>query len=267
MAHSVSSNLIEVEGHAATLVSSGAEALALLASHSFDAVLLDLMLGQSWGLDVLREARAARPDVPVIVITAHGSVESAAEAVRSDAFDYIGKPFASADLLATLARAFEWRDRRGSAEPQQAAHTPPAQTAIVGKSAAMVGIYRLIARVAATDSTVLIVGESGTGKELIARAIHDNSARSRRHFVAVNCGALTETLLESELFGHVRGAWTCASSRRRIAGCRTCSARTSFATTCYICSASSASNCRRCASGAKIFLSSPTIFCTAQTRG
>jgi two-component system, NtrC family, response regulator AtoC len=207
-------SLIEAEGHAATLASSGAEALARLAAEPFDAVLLDLMLGPAWGLDVLREARAARPDAPVIVITAHGSVESAAEAMRGDAFDYLGKPFAASELLGALGRAFEWRDRHAQPEPE-AARAPQLKTAIVGRSAAMVAIYRLIARVAATDSTVLIVGESGTGKELIARALHDNSPRARRPFVAVNCGAFTETLLESELFGHVRGAFTGASNNHR----------------------------------------------------
>ncbi|HYE72083.1 MAG TPA: sigma-54 dependent transcriptional regulator [Blastocatellia bacterium] len=212
----VVSSLIEVEGHAAMRAASGAEALELLREQSFDAMLLDLMLGQAWGLDVLREARAEFPDVPVIVITAHGSMESAAEAMRGDAFDYIGKPFASDELLSTLRRAFEWRDGRENKKDDAArTPTPHLKTAIVGRSAAMVSIYRLIARVAATDSTILIVGESGTGKELIARAIHDNSHRARRQFVAVNCGAFTETLLESELFGHVRGAFTGASINHR----------------------------------------------------
>jgi two-component system, NtrC family, response regulator AtoC len=210
----VVSHLIELEGHAAKLAAGGAEALKLLAAEPFDAVLLDLMLGTSWGLDVLREARAACPDTPVIVVTAHGSVESAAEAVRGDAFDYLGKPFSSAELLGALGRAFEWRER-GEGPSPEAAREPHLKTAIVGRSAAMVAIYRLIARVAATDSTVLIVGESGTGKELIARALHDNSPRARRPFVAVNCGAFTETLLESELFGHVRGAFTGASNNHR----------------------------------------------------
>src|SRR5262249_14344955 len=132
---------------------------------------------------------------------------------REKAFDYIGKPFPSADLIAVLRRALEWRAGRNSGKSEPRSAQPP--TAIVGKSPAMVAIYRMIARVAATDSTVLISGESGTGKELIARALCDNSLRAGRPFVPVNCGAFTETLLESELFGHARGAFTGAARNHR----------------------------------------------------
>ncbi len=210
----VASTLVELEGLAASHATNTEEALELCQSQEFDVVLLDLQLGAESGLEVLRDIRQRWPDLPVIVITAHGSLETAAAAVREKAFDYLGKPFPSAELIAVLRRALEWRAGRQSPEvlPPQVA---TAATAIVGKSPAMVAVYRLIARVADTDSTVLIAGESGTGKELIARALHDNSSRARKPFVPVNCGAFTETLLESELFGHMRGAFTGAANSHR----------------------------------------------------
>jgi DNA-binding NtrC family response regulator len=210
----VAKSLVEVEGFSAQLVKTGPEALACCESDACDVVLLDLMLGGESGIDVLREIRARSANLPVIVVTAHGSMESAAEAVQAEAFDYIGKPFRSAELIAALRRAMEWRGQQmnGKHEPRA---KPAAMSAIVGRSPAMVAVYRAIARVASTDSTVLISGESGTGKELIARALHDNSPRAKRPFVPVNCGALTETLLESELFGHVRGSFTGAMNHHR----------------------------------------------------
>lgn len=210
----VAQNLVEVEGYSSALASDSASALRLCREQTFDAVLLDLQLGADSGLEVLRELRQGWPDLPVIVVTAHGSLETAAAAVRENAFDYIGKPFASAELLALLRRALEWRETRQTPSVNVPKVTTAA-TAIVGNSPAMVSVYRLIARVAATDSTVLIAGESGTGKELIARALHDNSLRAGKPFVPVNCGAFTETLLESELFGHVRGAFTGAANSHR----------------------------------------------------
>jgi len=210
----VAKNLVEIEGFAADLATSGAEALRLCGDSNYDVVLLDLMLGDTSGMDVLHEIKGRAPDLPVVVVTAHGSMESAAEAVRAEAFDYIGKPFRASEIIAVLHRALEWRARRQTQEAETPSHVP-LLTSIVGTSPAMVTIYRVIARVAATDSTVLISGESGTGKELIARALHDNSPRAKRPFVPVNCGAFTETLLESELFGHVRGAFTGAAGSHR----------------------------------------------------
>jgi len=218
----VAQNLVEVEGLSVQLVENGDQALAVCGDQACDVVLLDLMLGDTSGLDVLRQIRRLTEDLPVIVVTAHGSMESAAEAVRAEAFDYIGKPFRGEELMSALRRALEWRkqQRNGHGEIQNKAASvsssaTPGIAAIVGCSPVMVAVYRAIARVAATDSTVLISGESGTGKELIARALHDNSPRAKRPFIPVNCGALTETLLESELFGHMRGSFTGALANHR----------------------------------------------------
>jgi len=210
----VAQNLVEIEGFSARLATSGAEALQLCDDESFDVILLDLMLGDAFGINVLREIRGRAPDLPVIVVTAHGSMESAAEAVQAEAFDYLGKPFRSAELIGALHRALEWRAQQRSRQSEPPGRSQ-AITSIVGRSPAMVAVYRVIARVAATDSTVLISGESGTGKELVARALHDNSLRAKQPFVPVNCGAFTETLLESELFGHVRGSFTGALGAHR----------------------------------------------------
>ncbi|MBS1812513.1 MAG: sigma-54-dependent Fis family transcriptional regulator [Acidobacteria bacterium] len=210
----VASNLVELEGLSASHATNAREALMLCREKDFDVVLLDLKLGADSGLEVLREIRQGWADLPVIVITAHGSLETAAAAVREKAFDYLGKPFPSAELIGVLRRALEWRAGRKSPDTTLQ-NVSTSTTAIVGNSPAMVAVYRLIARVADTDSTVLIAGESGTGKELIARALHDNSSRTRKPFVPINCGAFTETLLESELFGHVRGAFTGAANSHR----------------------------------------------------
>ncbi|MBL8189389.1 MAG: sigma-54-dependent Fis family transcriptional regulator [Acidobacteria bacterium] len=210
----VAQSLVELEGLSAHLVNSGSEALALCDQEHWDVVLLDLMLGDISGLDVLREIRRRSERLPVIMVTAHGSMETAAEAVQAEAFGYIGKPFRAEELKSAIRRALEWRKQQHNGHhnhPGKAIGSP----SIVGRSSAMVAVYTAIARVAATDSTVLISGESGTGKELVARALHDNSPRSKRPFIPVNCGAFTETLLESELFGHVRGSFTGAMANHR----------------------------------------------------
>jgi DNA-binding NtrC family response regulator len=210
----VTKTLVEVEGFAAYLATTGAEASSCCREHPIDVVLLDWVLGNASGLNVLREIVKNYPHLPVMVITGNGSMESAAEALREGAFDYIGKPFPASDLIASIRRALEWRARLRE-HPADALPKPTVLTSIIGKSSAMIAVYRTIARVAPTDSTVLIVGESGTGKELVARALHDNSRRAKWPFVAVNCGAFPETLLESELFGHARGSFTGAQANHR----------------------------------------------------
>jgi two-component system response regulator AtoC len=206
--------LVEVEGFSACLAGTAVEAFQHCRARTIDVVLLDWVLGNASGLSVLRELVRTSPHLPVIVITGHGSMESAAEALREGAFDYIGKPFAASELIASIRRALQWRVQLREQAPDSVSQVP-VLTSIIGKSPAMIAVYRMIARVAPTDSNVLIVGESGTGKELVARALHDNSRRARRPFVAVNCGALPETLLESELFGHVRGSFTGAQANHR----------------------------------------------------
>ncbi len=210
----VTQTLVEVEGFTACLAATGVEALSCCRERSVDVVLLDWMLGNASGLHVLREIVRTYPDLPVMVITGHGSLESAAEALREGAFDYIGKPFPASDLISSIRRALEWRSqlKEHVDEPLPKSR---GLTAIIGKSPAMIAVYRTIAKVAPTDSTVLIAGESGTGKELVARALHDNSRRAKHPFIAVNCGALSETLLESELFGHARGSFTGAQASHR----------------------------------------------------
>jgi len=210
----VTKTLVEVEGMRACLAATGAEALQRCREETLDVVLLDWVLGKSSGLPVLREVVRNFANLPVIVITGFGSMESAAEALREGAFDYLGKPFQANELIASIRRAVEWRTRLGKRVADSLSQ-PPLLTSIIGKSPGMIAVYRMIARVAPTDSTVLIIGESGTGKELVARALHDNSGRAKRPFLAVNCGALPETLLESELFGHVRGSFTGAQANQR----------------------------------------------------
>jgi DNA-binding NtrC family response regulator len=208
--------VLEGEGYRVDRVQSGEETLRQLHQESYALLLVDVRLPGMSGLEVTREVRRTHPDLPIVVMTAFGSLEIAIEAIREGAFDYTSKPMNLEELKHTVSRALAQRYASGAGRSGglNGEDIEPLG-AIIGRSPAMVDVYKTVARAAATKSTVLILGESGTGKELMARAIHQHSPRSHRPFVAVDCGAMTESLLESELFGHMRGAFTSAFSEKR----------------------------------------------------
>jgi len=180
----------------------------------FDLIVSDINLGgRTSGVALLKEFKTASPDSEVILISGFGTLETAVEAVREGAFDYVSKPFNVNEVIATARRALKGRDAGAPAAVLLKEYSEA--SGLVGHSHKMIELYKQIALVAAARSTVLITGESGTGKELVARALHRNSPRSQGPFVAVNCGAITETLLESELFGHVKGSFTGATGDKR----------------------------------------------------
>lgn len=194
----------------------GTEGRELGTTGAYDVVITDLRMGEHDGLDVLRAIKEAQPMTEVIVMTAYGTIESAVEAMRFGAFDYIQKPFTEHELIVKVTKAIESRRLHGqmrlfAQEFKERYHFEN----IVGRSQAVQDVLTRVSKIASTDAIVLITGESGTGKELIARAVHANSKRADRPFVTVNCAAITETLLESELFGHTRGAFTGAVSARK----------------------------------------------------
>ena len=193
------------EGYEVTATADGEQALAALQKTPVDVVVTDLVMPRMGGMELLARVSAEAPDVPVIVITAHGTVDSAVQALKAGAFDYITKPFEQEDLkkvIAKAARAHEI-DRRSVRAPPAGEKAP-----LVGQSAAMRRIFEIVARVADSPSTVLITGESGTGKELIAKALHRGSSRRDKPLIKVNCAAIPKDLVESELFGYERGAFT-----------------------------------------------------------
>jgi DNA-binding NtrC family response regulator len=213
------SELLEGRGYRVIQAEDGTQALAALMrrtpdAQSIDAGLLDIRMPGLDGLSILQRARESGIDVPIIVMTAHGDSGTVIEAMRLGAYDYIAKPLDFDQLVAQLDRAVSRRRVPREIRPEADPAGGSVQPAIVGYSPAMQHVYKLIGQVAETDATVLVRGESGTGKELVVNAIHHNSMRSKGPLVKVNCAAIPESLLESELFGHEKGAFTNAMLRR-----------------------------------------------------
>jgi DNA-binding NtrC family response regulator len=193
--------------------SSANEALSKLADKSFELVITDIRMERVDGMELMRQIRARWPETLVIVMTAFASIDTAIRAIHEGAYDYLSKPYEVDDLRLTVRRAIDQSRliRENLEFRQNLAEDTRQDVEMIGMSPQMIEVYKMIARVAPTGATVLLEGESGSGKELVARAIHANSERARQPFIALNCGAVSETLLETEMFGHVRGAFTGAS--------------------------------------------------------
>jgi two-component system response regulator AtoC len=206
--------LLEDEGYQVLCASDGMEASTLLSQSAVDAALIDIRMPLKDGLTLLRELKDHPAPPAVLIMTAYGTSAAAIEAMALGAFDYLTKPLNFEELRIQLQRALEDRRRTSELEAYRIEEDAHQECEIVGSSPAMQKLYKLIGQVSATDSTVLIRGESGTGKEVVARAIHKHSLRGPRRLVKVNCASIPETLLEAELFGHERGAFTGALQRR-----------------------------------------------------
>lgn len=204
---------LSAEGYRVMAATNGEEALTVLERETVDLLITDLSMPEMDGIELLRRASRQSPDTPAIVVTAFGSKESAIEAMRHGAVNYLEKPFDVEEMRLHVRRAL--RQQRISDENRRLRAQVSAETELIGSSPAIEAVRALIARIAGADSTVLITGESGTGKEVVARAIHRVSPRTDRPFIGVNCAAIPSELLESELFGHVRGAFTGADRSRR----------------------------------------------------
>src|ERR671924_489788 len=202
-------------GHEVEEAPNGNAAIEKLHEGFFDVVVSDLKMGGSTGLDVLKTAKQLHPSCAVILMTAFGSVSTAVEAIKAGAFDYVQKPFEIEEMEVKIEKAIELRRLKNELDYLRGTQQDIYDfDRIVGSSPALQRVLDIVKKVAKSNTTVLIRGETGTGKELIAGAIHHNSLRSARNFVKVNCAALPETLLESELFGHEKGAFTGADRQR-----------------------------------------------------
>ena len=203
---------LELEGYSVEAVASTREALASLEKQSYPIVISDIYLDERTGIDILRSARRKNPSCAVILMTGRGSMETVMAATEGGAFEYLAKPFEMAQMIETIKRAEKLQSASGEDEAEPIDDLP--ETEMIGSSKGMVEIYKTISRVAPTEANVLIEGETGTGKELIARMIHKNSRRAQQAFVPVDCGSIAPSLLESELFGALKGAYTGADRDR-----------------------------------------------------
>jgi two-component system, NtrC family, response regulator PilR len=208
--------VLKREGHEVLLAEDGRSAIKVLERETVELLISDVRMPDLSGVEVLAAAQRTNPDIIGIMITAYASTATAVEALRLGAYDYLSKPFNVDELKLKVRKALERKHlQQENTLLKRALQQTHQFSNIIGRSASMQAVFQLIQTIAPTTSTVLVTGESGTGKELVARAIHFNSARKDRPFVALNCGALPETLLESELFGHVRGAFTGADSNKK----------------------------------------------------
>jgi len=207
--------VLEGAGHQVTVAASGPEALRLVDATPFSLVITDLSMPGMTGIELLRAIAERQPELPAIVLTAYGTIEAAVDAMKVGAYDFITKPFDVDEIVLTVGRALDHAGlKRENHQLKRVLKGKYRFTSMIGESEATRDIFAVIERVADTDATVLITGESGTGKELVARTIHFNSGRRDRPLIPINCGAIPEHLLESELFGHERGAFTGASATR-----------------------------------------------------
>lgn len=212
---SVLSTLLKAEGHEVIPVVGGEKALELVRNEQFDLMLSDIKMSPVDGMQLLQFVRKEHPQTAVIMITAYGSVETAVESMKQGAFDYVTKPFKVDELLLTVQRALEYNAVLAeNVQLKAQIESRYRFENIVAESAAMRRVCEMIERVAPTDTTILILGESGTGKELVAKAIHAHSRRKNKRFLPINCAAMPEPLLESEMFGHVKGAFTGATANK-----------------------------------------------------
>jgi DNA-binding NtrC family response regulator len=201
---------LERDGYDVHTAEDGEQALAILKEHHIDLVITDLRMPRIDGMELLRRAQKIDAELPVVMITAHGTVDNAVEALKTGAFDYLTKPFDQVEVRTIVAKALRTRDLSAT-EASRPFHEIPVEGArygIIGQSASILDLYAVLDRVADTPTTVLITGESGTGKELVARALHESSSRRDKAFIKVNCAAIPKDLMESELFGYERGAFT-----------------------------------------------------------
>ncbi len=208
--------LLGPEGYEILKADNAKDAIRLIRESDLDLLITDMKMPGTTGMELLEESKSIKPDLPVIMMTAYGTIEMAVEAMKKQAYDYITKPFQNEELKLTVKKALEnYRLIKENRLLSEALSDRYRYGNIIGKSKPMLEIYDLISKVAQSKASVLITGPSGTGKELIAKAIHYDSPRKDRPFISVNCGALTETLLESELFGHEKGAFTGALSMKK----------------------------------------------------